>query len=330
MKNILLATSLFLMTFGQVSLAQSVKDLALNNQQSLLKDRIYLNFPDSAKNVARPVDIMSHDPNAEKETRIVFDNGNQRLVFFAQDLFVLANEKLFKTLKSENNEHFEFKRSEIKNDPEIIAIQSTPTKWDDTQGAILINSLTVMTKDSALLRIDAYINPEAYKAQKEDYIQLTKAVFKTVKNGTRLINLKARTETHPIFGTEKSFVFKIPKNSIVQVDQKYDFQVFNLRTYARIRDASWKSMSIYTGYHPAYFYPEYGFEGYTTKQKTTFLNQSTDWLYFENKAENLYLKEQQIPSDNLEKGLIVHIALLGDRPEIIDELTELVESIELK
>ncbi|MAX81784.1 MAG: hypothetical protein CL843_16600 [Crocinitomicaceae bacterium] len=67
MKNILLATSLFLMTLGQVSLAQSVKDLALNNQQSLLKDRVYLNFPDSAKNVARPVDIMSHDPNAEKE-----------------------------------------------------------------------------------------------------------------------------------------------------------------------------------------------------------------------------------------------------------------------
>tara|TARA_Y100000782_G_scaffold115498_1_gene159195 strand:- start:5424 stop:5591 length:168 start_codon:yes stop_codon:yes gene_type:complete len=55
------------MTLGQVSLAQSVKDLALNNQQSLLKDRVYLNFPDSAKNVARPVDIMSHDPNAEKE-----------------------------------------------------------------------------------------------------------------------------------------------------------------------------------------------------------------------------------------------------------------------
>lgn len=328
MSKILL--TIITLTLGQISFGQSIKELELKNQQSILKDRVYLTFPDSAKNIARPVDIMSHDPNAEKETRIVFDNGNERLVFFAQELFVLANENLFKTLKSENDENFEFEYTEIKNSSEIIAIQAIPTKWDDTKGGILINSLTVMTKDSTLIRIDAYINPDAYKEQKENYIELTKSVFNTIKNGTRLNNLEARTEEHKIFGSDKSFVFKLPKNSVIQIDQKYDFQVFRIKTYSRLGESSWKSVSIYTGHHPSYFYPDYGFDGYTDKQKTKFLNKSSDWLYFENKEKELYLKEQKIESDNIEKGLVVHIAISGNSAEIIDELTGLVENIELK
>lgn len=328
MNRILL--SILLLTLGQVSFGQSIEGLELNNEESILKDRVYLTFPDSAKNLARPVDIMSHDPNAEKETRIVFDNGKERLVFFAQELFVLANENLFETLKSGDNENFAYEYSKITGASEVIAIQSTPTKWDETKGGILINNLTVMTKDSSLIRIDAYINPDAYKEQKENYIELTKNVFKTIKNGTRLNNLDARTETHKIFGTDKSFVFDLPKNSIIQIDQKYDFQVFRIKTYSRLGESSWKSVSIYTGHHPSYFYPDYGFEGYSDKQKTNFLNKSRDWLYFENKEKELYLKEQKIKSNKIEKGLVIHIALSGNSSEIIDELTELVETIELK
>ena len=321
---------MLLLTFVQFSFGQSIKGLKLNNEQSILKDRIYLTFPDSAKNLARPVDIMSHDPNAEKETRIVFDNGKERLVFFAQELFVLANENLFETLKGENDENFEFEYSNITVASEVIAIQSIPTKWDDTKGGILINSLTVMTKDSSLIRVDAYINPEAYKDQKENYIELTKEVFKTIKNGTRLNNLEARTEKHQIFGTDKSFVFHLPKNSIIQVDQKYDFQVFRIKSYNKLGESSWQSVLIYTGHHPSYSYPDYGFEDFTEEQKTMFLNKAVDWLYFENKEKAIYLKEQKIESDDIEKGLIVHIALTGSSSEIISNLTELIGKIELK
>lgn len=328
MNKILLGV--ILLAFCQISFGQSIKRLELNNEQSILKDRVYLTFPDSAKNIARPVDIMSHDPNAEKETRIVFDNGDERLVFFAQELFVLANEKLLETLESENDENFVFEYSKIKSGSEVMAIQSIPTKWDDTKGGILINRLTVMTKDSSLIRIDAYINPEAYREQKEDYINLTKNVFNTIKDGTRLNNLESRTETHKIFGTDKSFVFKLPKNSIIQIDQNYDFQVFRIKTYNRLGESSWKSVSIYTGNHPSYFYPDYGFEDYTENQKTKFLNEYSDWLYFEDEEKDLYLKEQKIESDNIEKGLFVHIALSGNSSEIVNELTELIEKIELE
>lgn len=321
---------ILLLIFAQISFGQSVKELALNNELSILKDRIYLTLPDSAKNMARPVDIMSHDPNAEKETRIVFDNGSEKLVIFAQELFSLANKNLLETLKNEKDETFDFEYSKIKGGSDLIAIQSIPTKWDDTKGGILINSLMVMTKDSSLVRIDAYINPEAYKGQKENYIELTKEIFKTIKNGNRINNLEARTETHQIFGTDKSFVFNLPKNSIIQIDQKYDFQVFRIKSYSKLGELSWQSVSIYVGHHPSYFYPDYGFEGFTEEQKTKFLNNSIDWLYFENKEKVIYLKEQKIESNNIEKGLIVHIALTGSSSEIISNLTELIGEIELK
>lgn len=322
--------TLLLSAFGILIYGQSLNGLQLNNELSILKDRVYLSFPDSAKNIARPTNIMSHDPNAEKETRILFNNGDERLVFFAQELFILANGTLLETLKSENDDYFEFEYSKIEDSHELIAIQSLPTKWDDTQEGILINSLTVMTKDSSLIRIDAYINPVAFKEQKENYIELSKSVFNSLKAGSRLNNLEARTETYKIFGTDKSFVFKLPKNSIIQIDQKYDFQVFRLISFGRLGDTSWQSISIYTGHHPSYFHPDYGFEAYSAKQKTTFLNESSDWLYFENKETGVYLKEQIIECDFIEESLVVHIALSGSSSELIGQMTELIESIELK
>lgn len=319
-----------LLIISSLSFGQSVKELALKNEQSILNDRIFLAFPDSAKNVMRPVDIMSHDPNENKETRIVFDNGAERLVFFAQELFMLSNGLLLETMKKEKSEEFDFLHREIKSDSELTVIQSTPRKWNENQGGILVNSLVVMTEDSTLIRIDAYINPEAYKAQKDNYIELTKAVFKTIKKGTRLNNRNARTETHAIYGTDKSFVFDLPKNSCVNSDQKYGFQVFRVDYYTVLGDDTYRSVSVYVGRHPSYFHPDYGFRKPTDKQKTTFLGTTTDWLYFEDEAAAIYLKEQKIEMDAISEGLIVHVALVGGDAETVTELTELIEKMELK
>lgn len=326
-QNLLLTLSIFLV---QLVNSQSLIELKLSNKISILNDRISLNFPDSAVINARSVDIMSHDPNAERETRIIYDKGDQRLVFFAQELFELGNGKTVETIKKNQSEYYNYDFSLVQNESGLTAVQSTPTKWDNSKGAILINQLTVLTKDSTLIRIDVYINPAAYNADKENYIQLSKEVFKTLKNGKRLNEINARKEKQEIFGTKKSFVFDLPANTLIQVDQKYDFQVIRLIFFSTLGDTSWQSISIYTGRHPSFFYPDYDFEKFTDKQKSDFLNKTVEWLYFADKDRGVYLKEQKIESDNIEEGLIVHIAMTGSSVEIIEQLTKIVESIQLK
>lgn len=110
-----------------------------------------------------------------------------------------------------------------------------------------------------------------------------------------------------------------------------NFIIFDLALGGLSSDTNWVSLTIYTGNHPSYFYGEYGFDESSSKKVAgKFLDKNVDWLSFYNADKQTYLKEQKIPSDKIDKGLIVHIAMLSNRDISIDELTKIVESIQLK
>jgi len=322
----LLLTVLFVL-FGIPAIAQDLKTIKLDNTLSILNDRAFFNFPDSAKNIARPVDIMSTDHNINKETRIVYDNGSKRLVFFAQELYTFGGDDLFELVSKEEDENT-YLRKVLTKETNLLSILTTPTAFDSLNPGIFINSLMVKTQDNTLFRIDAYINPNAY-SQKDDYIALTERVFSTMTIGKRTNPLKARKEKVSIFGTEKSFELNIPENYSITVDQKYDFQVIKFQKYVNFGDTNWIRLTIYTGHHPSFFNQDYGFDTYQEIQKSAFLGKEVDWFYYENKAESIYLKEQKIPSDAIEKGLIVHVAMISNSPQSLADLTKIIEQIQL-
>lgn len=320
----LLFSGLLQMTFGQ-----GLNEIKLDNKLSVLNDKAFFNFPTTAKNMARSTDIMSADHNINQETRIVLDIENMRLVFFAQELYLLGGNNLFDEV-SKQKSAMNFERKILTNQDELLSILSTPTIFDSTKNAILVNSLLVKTQDNSIFRIDAYINPDSYKL-KDNFVKLTEQVFKTLTNGTRKNNVSARVETLNIFGTKKDFKFTVPENYCITIDQKYDFQVFKFHKYSNFGDTNWVSLTIYTGNHPSYFYGDYGFKEDSSKKITgKFLDKKVEWFSFFNPNEQVYLKEQKIPSDKIENGLIVHIAMTSNREISIDELTEIVESIQVK
>ena len=307
--------------------SQTLENIKLDNKQSILNDKAFFYFPTEAKNEKRGVDIMSADPNENEETRIVFDNGDMRLVFFAQELFILADNDLFQTI-SKQNEKAQLKTKILADKDSLLSILSTPTKFDSTKNAILINSLIIKTQDNTLFKISAYINPSSFKL-KDQYQKLTEDVFNTLTKGTRKSNLFARKEKFDIFGTKKSLTFNLPQNYCVTVDQQYDFQVFKFHRYQTITDTTWVQLIIYNGNHPSMVYSDYGFsEKDSQKTKGKFLDKNIDWLFFDIDQQGFYDKEQKVTCNNIEKGLIFHIAMLSNKKELIDDLTEMVETIE--
>ena len=328
-KQVIFSLTILLSIFGQTTFGQNLKDIKLDNKQSILNDKAFFVFPTDAKNKARSADLMSTDYNINQETRIVLDIDKMKIVFFAQELFLFGNNNLLEEVTKEKNEE-NFKIKTLNNKDQLLSILSTPIAFDSTKNAILVNSLLVKTQDNSVFRIDAYINPDAYRV-KNELVELTEQIFQTLMKGTRANNINARVETHNIFGTKKDFNFNLPENYCITIDQKYDFQVFKFHKYKNYSDTNWISMTVYTGNHPSYFFREYGFDQSSTKWVTNeFLGKKVDWLSFHNADKQIYLKEQQIPCDKISKGLIVHIAMLSNSDISIDELTKIVESIKLK
>lgn len=307
---------------------QTLENIKIDNKLSILNDRAFFLFPTDAVYEARATNIMSPDPNINEETRIIFDNGDMRLVFFAQELYTLADNNLFQFV-SEQNKQNAIKTKILTDREGMLSILSIPTEYDTTEEAILLNNLIVKTEDNTLFTITAYINSSAYKI-KEEYQKLTETVFGTLTKGTRIMDRSARKETHKIFGTEKSLTFSLPANYCVTVDQKFDFQVFNLHKYRTITEPNWVQIVIYNGRHPSLVHEEFGLSKNSgQKIKGKFLKQKLDWLFFYMSEYDVYIKEQTVTCDNVAEGATFHIAMLSNNKELIEEITKIVEKIKV-
>lgn len=294
-KTLFLPAFLFISTAG---FGQKISELKLDNRQSILNDKAFFQFPADAQNIARQTDLMAADPNVNKETRIMMDIGKQRLVFFSRELYVTSNDKLQETVLSENKEHA--KVEVLTKQDSLLSVLVTPTKFDSTTNAILINELYVRTADKTVFVIGAYINPDGYQ-NKDEFQKLSKRVFSSLSKGSRKLIYNARTETSAIFEGKKKFSIQLPEGYVITKDQKYDFEVLKFQKIQDIADPNWISLTIYTGNHPSYFYSDYDFDKKeAVTNKATFLNRPVEWLNFSNEAQKLYLKEQQIPADEIE------------------------------
>src|SRR6185312_3341843 len=239
------------------SLSAQIADAKPDNKLSVLNGRAYFTFPIKAENVERPTDIMSAGRNPNEETRIVFDIDKMRMVFFVQELYEVSDKNLVKEVMADSAYKANFTSKVFLQKDSMLAILSSPLRYDSSQSAIMVNSLLVQTSDSTLFRIDAYINPAAYIKLKE-YTNLSVKVFQTLEKGERRNNIKPRDEKRPLMDTTKSFIFHLPVNYCITVDQKYDFQVFKLHRFRSFVDSAWADMMVYVGDYPQYAYMDYG------------------------------------------------------------------------
>lgn len=309
------------MAYGQ----RAIADLKLDNKISVLHDKAFFMFPQTAANVARKTNIMAVDPNEDRETRIVMDIGEKRLVFFAEELYVTADKKMASIIEADNKKDFKVKVLN-KNDG-LLSVLSTPLTFDSTENAILVNSLMVKTQDNSVFRINAYIDLHAYLDKKE-YVELTEKVFASLSKGSRELVTKARTEEIPVLGGKKKLSIDLPAGYLVSKDEKADFSVLRFRKIKDFSDTTWVNLIVYLGHHPNYLSRDYGFaESQQNKVNGTFRGETKEWFLYKNEEQHIFLKEQQFPANDLEEGLIIHVAMTGSQLPFIDELNKIVAAI---
>lgn len=300
------------------------------NEISLLNNRFFCTFPDSAKNIARPTDIMSADPNINNETRVMYDIGDKRIVFFVQELYMKSVNDLEEHLKEESTKEYPQAVKIIYNKDSILCITMTPSTFDDKRNAILINSLIVKNADNSLSKLSVYLNPKAF-ADKKTFDKITEQVFSSFRKGNRRLNLAARTETYNVLDTKTKMQVALPEDYIITIDKKYDFEVYKVRKVLPYGDTSHADLSIYYGFHPSSFNRAFQLENF--KQADTngeFMLQKMTWLNFKDDSRKLIVREQMFTDDDIQKNAQIHIGMISNNQKLIDELTRITQKILLK
>jgi len=326
-KYFALCCVLFLIHF---STAQSISNIQLSKKQSVLNDKACFTFPDSAIEVHRQTDLMAAPPNPSEETRIVYNMGSMRLIFFAQELYLLADNNLFKEVSGDSAYAANFGSKVFSDKDSLYSIISTPLKYDSLQAGVLIKSLLVRTQDNSLFRIDAYINSGAF-SRKAELQKIAENVFATLSKGNHKYKRNERNESYPIGDGKKSFLFHLPENYCITIDTGEDFEVFRFHKFRSFTDNTWANLVIYAGQHPSYTFMEYGLDERSARKDTdNFLGKKVEWLFFNYDLQGLFLKEQILPRDDIEKGEKIHAAMITNNIESLKELTRIAESAKLE
>jgi hypothetical protein len=296
---------------------------------SVLKDRIFLKCPATAKSEPRPHNLMEAPPSEEQETRILFDLGDKRMVIFAQEMNALAGKNLLKDVKSlyTNAERADYVFQEINTPDSMPAVLTLPAKHDTSQEAILINSVLIETKDSSLIQIGAYINPKAYSSLKA-YLALSDSILKSAIAGNRKIEFHARNASLPLAGNLSKLIAEIPDHYLTIIKKGDDFTTYQIRKIQNITTSIPGGIIIYSGSHPSLLAPTYNFSPENGKEKTDlFLGKKMRWTCYDDETKKLHLKELIYDEG---KGLKIHIAIVASSEKELEALDKIVRKMILR
>ncbi len=318
---------LLLLAIVAPSFAQ-FRNLALDNRQSILNERAFLSFPAAAKNVMRPVDIMEANPSEDTETRIVMDIDSMRIVFFARERYERSGRQFLEAVREKDQA--DFKVTRLKQTDSLDVLLETPLTYDSTESAIAIGRLLIKAADNTLFDITAYINPPAFRF-KNDFQELATNIFQTITVGKRRLALQKRAEAVTAYDKKKQLIFALPADYVISKTVSYDFDVIRIEKVRDLSDTTWSGITIYSGGYPSYFYPDYEFKTKDAQKiKGKFLDQSFEWLAFYKSNPPVFLREVQLPGDAIQQNLVLHLALLANTREGMEEQLKIIEAVQLR
>lgn len=305
----------------------------LTNKQSILDGRAFLLFPDNAK-----IELQQkpgHFPLMDHAalTMINVDVQGMRMMFVAQELFAYAGGDFLTAAKKAEIRYFRhsnFKSLLLVNKDAMAAVLSTPLNMDATKPGVLIQDLLVRTGDQSVFRISVYMEGP-FDQQKEQVLQLSENIFKTLVPGNRRLNNTKRTERWPIYNSKKEFLIALPKDYIITRTTKQEFEMLEFHRISELNDTSRASILIYTRRDPAYLYQNWDLnESEAIKTPGIFSGEPVEWLNFKREFPRLYLREQHIKIKKADgENLLVHIAMIYDQPEIPKEFMHIIEAIRI-
>jgi len=244
-----------MLSSGPPAVAEEFKSMLLDASSiGLLGDRLRIQMPKGARIEQRAASVMGATEAVELETRVVFDDGERRLVMMSYELLSMAGAE-FETMirgqaekASVGGQSVKVARIRSKEGLKVYVEESLPI--DPTQESILMSSAWVISPDGTLQLLRAYANPAAAR----DLVgmqNLLSRVWKSLTKGDRKLSTQARRVTLEVMMPSKRLTLDLPEGYVAVAQKGPDFIVHRISKIVPY-GSKVPSLGIYIGAHPSY------------------------------------------------------------------------------
>ena len=288
----------------------------------ILGGRLSVRMPQGAKTEARLFNIMSAPESEEHETRVVFDEGQERLVLMAHELFAFAGDDFEKDVRGwVANWHGKYVIETLRLSPkELKAIKVFPLNGPDhsrSDDAAFVEGVFVESADGTIQSVDVYVNSVAEK-DLEGCKAVAQRILLSVAPGKKHLQLAAGERRLFAYSKDLRISIMVPKNTVATRQDGPDFLVHRLIVLGRL-GADSGSIGIYVGGHPS-------FKPGTKKGEGVIFGKNIEW-HTNEKGEGLeVLCKLTIPDDD---GLFAHVWVHAPIDAQLGELKKVAESMKL-
>jgi hypothetical protein len=244
---------------------------------SLLGDRLTLRMPNGARIAARPHSIMAADQPNERETRVVLDAGDERLVVMTHELFarIPQGQNPESAVRAAMNKDFDPQKPTLAPlplaDENLKAWVVFPPSADKNREAILVLAAYVMHPDGFVQTVSFYVNPASAKGEGcsgqigaanasglpkapgdlPGCTALARAMASTLGAGPRRLDVAGGERKIQGQYNDDTFLATVPAGTNVTMQKGPDFTV-HLVIFPAQLGAPQQKLGIYVGGHPSF------------------------------------------------------------------------------
>jgi hypothetical protein len=223
------------------------------NPIEVLGGRLTVRAPQGAKLQAPPHSIMGAAESEQRETRVIFDAGQERMVLMVHEAFALAGDDFENGVRKWVAE-FPAKYR-IESDKHIAkglrAVTVTPVNNPDhshSNDATFVAGVLVASADQTIQSLDVYVNAAAEK-DLEGCKRVARAILSSAAPGKKQLQLAAGQRRLFAYSKDVEISIVVPENTAAMTQVGDDFLVHRLIVLERLGIDS-GGIGVYVGEHP--------------------------------------------------------------------------------
>ncbi|NLO39832.1 MAG: hypothetical protein GX115_10250 [Ruminiclostridium sp.] len=272
---------------------------------SLMDDRLFIQMPEGAMDMAIQENIMSAARSNQSETMLVLEEANERLMVYAQELFMYAGENFHDDVeqlcKNRYKQDVLYQLEDIlQSGNELKVIKVTPDKYAMSSDMVEIGQAYIKTEDNVLIYIGVYVMADMMN-ETEQAIKQADRILGSIQPGTRTLNTTPHEET-----IWDNITLHLDKDFVLVEENGIHFTVYYLAKITKMNEDI-PSIGIYIGAHPSLLYYGRGIESsQLAAVKDNILDKDVEWVtYMPFEDDDYYCAETVVPlSDGV---FVIHI-----------------------
>ncbi|MBN1770822.1 MAG: hypothetical protein JXB32_06170 [Deltaproteobacteria bacterium] len=302
----------------------------------LLGGRLTVRGPQGSRLLARPADAVATPGTVEKETRVSWEEGNERFDLTAWELFRSAGERPTSRVRAE---------VELRNAGSDIAwcveplpraagglraYALVPDRLSGDGSSLPVLSVLAVHPDGLVQELRWFVGP-AQVSDAAGCIALARRAAATLATGPRRIPREAGAQRLDAFSQTKQLEVLLPADYVHTPQPDGDIAVHRIEPILPLGEPG-ASLSLYLGDNPAQ--PAEGWGGSIDRSKAPLLGEEVEWLAWfipenEGKPAEFHLEALRPLPDEMGFPHFLHVLITAGDAGLRDELRDAARSLRI-